>query len=76
MHYDDLACTHCTDHNWTFSVTAAMLNSVQDKETALMMASRKGSVGIVKMLIHHGANVNLTNKVNGLCAWCGRLSFT
>ena len=28
-----------------------------------MVAARKGSVGIVKKLIQHGANVNLTNKV-------------
>jgi len=28
-----------------------------------MVAARKGSVGIVKKLIHNGANVDLTNKV-------------
>ena len=33
------------------------------QETALMVAARKGGVGIVKKLIQHGANVNLTNKV-------------
>ena len=38
--------------------------------TALMVAAREGSVGIVKMLIQHGANVNLTNKVTGPRAWC------
>ena len=29
-----------------------------------MMAAKKGNVGIVRKLIHHGANVKLTNKVN------------
>ena len=29
-----------------------------------MMAAKKGNVGIVRKLIKHGANVNLTNKVN------------
>ena len=28
-----------------------------------MVAARKGSVGIIRKLIHHGANVNLTNEV-------------
>ena len=28
-----------------------------------MVAARKGSVGIIKKLIKHGASVNLTNKV-------------
>ena len=31
---------------------------------SLMKAAKKGNVGIVRKLIHHGANVNLTNKVN------------
>ena len=29
-----------------------------------MVAAWKGNVEIVRKLIHHGANVNLTNKVN------------
>ena len=29
-----------------------------------MMAARKGSVGIVRKLIQHGANVNLAKKVS------------
>ena len=29
-----------------------------------MMAAKKGNMGIVRKLIHHGANRNLTNKVN------------
>ena len=36
---------------------------MQDFETALMVAAKKGRVGIVKKLIWYGANVNLTNKV-------------
>ena len=28
-----------------------------------MVAARKGSEGIIRKLIHHGANVDLTNKV-------------
>ena len=28
-----------------------------------MTAARKGNVGIVRKLIHHGTNMNLTNKV-------------
>ena len=44
--------------------------TLQDQNTALMMAAVKGNVGIVKMLTHDGANVNLTNKVTGPCAWC------
>lgn len=29
-----------------------------------MIAAEKGSVGIVRKMIQHGASVNLTNKVN------------
>ena len=29
-----------------------------------MIAARKGNVGIARKLIHHGANVILTNMVN------------
>ena len=47
----------------------SLLNSVQDEETALMRAARRGSVGIVTKLIQHGANVNLTNKVTS-CTPC------
>jgi len=36
---------------------------VQDQETVLMAAAFKGNVGIVRKLIQHGANVNLTDKV-------------
>lgn len=39
------------------------LDSMQDFETALMVAARKGRVKIVKKLIQYGANVNLINKV-------------
>ena len=39
------------------------LNSVQDQDTALMVAAKDGSVGIVRMLIQHGASMNLTDKV-------------
>ena len=40
------------------------------QETALMIAAKKGNVGIVRKLIKRGASVNLTNKVNMvlLCA--------
>ena len=34
-----------------------------------MRAAGNGSVGIVKMLIQHGASMNLTNKVT-LCTPC------
>ena len=44
--------------------------TLQNLETALMMAAMEGNVGIVKMLTHDRANVNLTNKVTGPCAWC------
>jgi len=40
----------------------------EDFETALMVAARKGRVGIVKKLIRYGANVDLTNKA-GLTAF-------
>ena len=45
---------------------------MQDQETALMRAARKGSVEIVTKLIQHGANVNLINKVTPftLCLVC------
>ena len=33
------------------------------QETVLMVAARKRSVGMVRKIIQHGANVNLTNKV-------------
>ena len=44
--------------------------TLQDQATALMRAAVEGNVGIVKLLIQQGANVNLTNKVTGPCAWC------
>ena len=51
-------------------VSVLGLNSMQEfQETALMVAARKGSVEIVKMLIRHGANTNLTNKVAGFVWW-------
>ena len=31
-----------------------------------MKAARKGSVGIVRKLVQHGASMNLTNKVNNI----------
>ena len=49
-------------------MTAAMhylLDSVQDQDTALMAAAWKGCLGIVRMLIQHGADVILKNKVSG-----------
>ena len=39
------------------------VHSVQDKDTALIVAAGKGSAGIVKMLIQCGTNMNLTDKV-------------
>ena len=36
-----------------------------------MVAAREGSLGIVKKLIKHGADVNLTNKVTGLACTGG-----
>ena len=49
-----------------------LLDSVQDQDTALMMAAWKGCLGIVRMLIQHGADVNLKNKVSGphACLMC------
>jgi len=35
------------------------------QETVLMAAARVGSVGMVRIRIQCGANVNLTNKVTG-----------
>ena len=32
--------------------------------TALMLATKKGNVRIVRKLLQHGASVNLTDKVN------------
>jgi len=62
-------------HCFSFSICLLLLRfnlaSIQEsQETALMMAARKGSVGIVKTLIQHGANVNLTNKVTCLSGPC------
>ena len=36
------------------------------QETALMVAARKGEVEIVRKLIQHGANVNITDEVTDL----------
>ena len=41
----------------------------ESQETALMIAARKGNVGIVRKLIYYGAIVNLTNKVNQCHFW-------
>ena len=51
-------------------VFLALILFQESQETPLMMAAKKGIVGIVKKLIKHGASVNLTNKVNQvlLCA--------
>ena len=62
MYYDAPAVSSC--------IALSMLNSVQDDETALMVAAGKGKVGIVRQLIQHGANVNITNKVTVLHIWC------
>ena len=35
----------------------------ESQQTALMIAAKKGNVGIVRKLIMYGANVNLTNRV-------------
>ena len=35
----------------------------QEEETALMLASRKGSFNIVKLLVENGADLMATNKV-------------
>ena len=46
------------------SHTVHDLDSMQEsQETALMVAAREGSVGMVNKLIHQGVTVNLTNKV-------------
>jgi len=37
----------------------------KSQETVLMVAAREGSVGMVRKIIQHGANMNLTNKVTG-----------
>ena len=63
MYYDAPAHSSC-------NTLSLLLNSVQDEETALMVAARKGNVGIVRKLIQHGANVNITNKVTVLHVWC------
>ena len=44
----------------------------KSQETALTMAAWKGSVEIIRKLIQHGADVNLTNKVpiNETCVVC------
>ena len=46
-----------------------LLNSVQNQETALILAAKKGSMGTVRKLIQHGASVNITNKVTP-CTLC------
>ena len=61
MYYDAPAVSSC--------IALSMLNSVQDDETALMVAGGKGKMEIVRKLIQHGANVNITNKVTVLHIW-------
>ena len=34
-----------------------------------MVAAREGKVGMLRMLIQYGADVNLTNKVTGFVWW-------
>jgi len=55
----------------------SMLKSLQVlQETALMRAVRKENLGIVRKLIQHGANVNLTNKVTAYILVTGLLHVT
>ena len=44
----------------------SLFDSMQKfQETVLMAAAREGSVGMVRKMIQHGANVNVANKVIG-----------
>jgi len=44
----------------------SLFDSMQKfQETVLMAAAREGSVGMVRKMIQHGANVNIANKVIG-----------
>ena len=40
--------------------------SLQDGETALMMASEAGQVECIKVLLDRGAEVNMQDKVSGI----------
>ena len=40
-----------------------MFNSLQDGSTALIKAAEKGHTSIVKILVDHGAAVDIQNKV-------------
>ena len=52
----------------------SLFDSMQKfQETVLMAAAREGSVGMVRKMIHHGANVNIANKVIG--NWTPSLMF-
>ena len=44
---------------------------MQDNRTALMLAASNGNVGLVKILIEKGADVNIQDKVRCIQLYCG-----
>ena len=49
-------------------------HSLQDGTTPLILASLKGHKDIVEVLLNHGAEVDLPNKVS-VCVSCSYLNF-
>ena len=49
-------------------------HSLQNGFTPLILASHKGHKDIVEVLLNHGAEVDLPNKVS-VCVSCGYLNF-
>ena len=55
-------------------VYIVLYHSLQDGATPLILASQEGHKDIVEVLLNHGAEVDLPNKVS-VCVSCSHLNF-
>ena len=61
--YKSMLCSQAMACEYTLSLVDDLDSMQESQETALMVAAREGSVGMVRKLVHQGATVNLTTKV-------------
>ena len=72
MFVGECFCTHLLIvMNYVYIV---LYHSLQDGVTPLILASQKGHKDIVEVLLNHGAEVDLPDKVS-VCVSCSYLNF-